>query len=239
MGAQTSAFLVLFLKAGIIAAATILVIGAATTRKEDILPNRETSVLAWTSIGLVLALTSYCTFFAGLKLGVLTDPTPETFWMSALGSVSVAITLFPAGLVAFTLLWYPRLNTKHLNRPVADLLATLLHELLHEWQELHGKPSSSKYHNVEFRQKAESFGLVIDKWGHNVAVVPGPFTELLARYGVDPTSVLKIPPEPARTPEASKMKKCSCRCTNVRCAVELHATCLSCGAAFERTTPIW
>ena len=131
------------------------------------------------------------------------------------------------------------LNAKYLNRPIAEILETLLHELLHEWQELHGKPSTSNYHNVEYRRKASEFGFVVHRRGHHEAVVPGSFTELLERCGVDPSWVLKLPPAPVRPVGTSKMKKWSCRCTNVRCAVELRATCLSCGAPFERAPSSW
>lgn len=151
----------------------------------------------------------------------------------------LALGTYRAGRNGFGLRHEITFNTKHLKRPTAELLETLLHELLHEWQELHGKPSTSDYHNVEFRRKAREFGFVVHGRGHHEAVVPGPFTELLARYGVDPSSVLQIPPEPTRTPGASKMKKWSCRCTNVRCAVELRARCLNCGAAFQRAVSNW
>lgn len=128
------------------------------------------------------------------------------------------------------------LNTKHLDRPLADILRTLLHELVHEWQQIHGKPSSSNYHNKEFRQEARSFGLVVGPWGHNLGVVPGPFTQLLESHRID-TGALAAPgkAQPPVRRGTSKMKKWSCACTNVRAAVELNAECLSCGHQFELT----
>lgn len=138
-------------------------------------------------------------------------------------------------------------NTRYLERPVADLLETLFHELLHEWQDLYGKPGKGNYHNREFREKACSYGLLIDQRGRSLGVEQGSFTELLARYGVD-TSVLPLPqkePVPQDDPvmsqpsSESKMKKWSCKCTNVRAAVELEARCLKCGALFQRANSAW
>jgi len=133
------------------------------------------------------------------------------------------------------------INTKHLKRPLTDTLDTLLHELLHEWQEVHGKPGKGNYHNDQFRAKARSYGLLVSPRGMSMGVEPGPFTELLAQHGVD-TSVLQLPQdEPAiiRARGVSKLKKWSCGCTNVRAAVELKAQCLKCGELFQKADPAW
>jgi hypothetical protein len=37
----------------------------------------------------------------------------------------------------------------------------------------------------------------------------------------------------------SKMRKWSCQCTNVRCAVELRAQCNKCGHAFCESVARW
>src|SRR5690242_4819785 len=59
------------------------------------------------------------------------------------------------------------LNAKYLDQPLADQLATLLHELIHEWQLLYGTPASTKnnYHNRQFRNKAMLYGLIVDQRG--------------------------------------------------------------------------
>ena len=131
-------------------------------------------------------------------------------------------------------------NTRYLDRPLAEQLETCLHELLHEWQLLHGKPSSSHYHNVQFRSKAKSFGLIVDEGGHSLGVQPGPFTELLQKYEID-TSILPPPGEAPikRRRGDSKLKKWSCGCTNIRAAVQVEARCLKCGKFFERAEALW
>ena len=133
-------------------------------------------------------------------------------------------------------------NTRYLNKhDPADCLDTLLHELIHEWQYLHGTPGKWNYHNKEFRDKARSFGLVIDERGRSIGVESGPFTQLLEEFGVD-TSTLPLPsdgPGRGRCLGNSKMKKWSCGCTNVRCAVELRARCEKCGRIFDRAESLW
>ena len=137
------------------------------------------------------------------------------------------------------------LNSRYLDRPLADQLRTLLHELIHEWQSLYGKSGLNNYHNRQFQQKASIYGLLVDSRGHNLGVEPGRFTRLLIEHGVDVSS-LESPGEPGETPFKtllgggdSKLRKWSCGCTNVRCAVELAARCERCGNPFREAPPAW
>ena len=135
------------------------------------------------------------------------------------------------------------LNTRHLDRPLAEQLETLLHEMLHEWQSLYGKPGRGNYHNREFCQKARLYGLIVNQRGHLLGIEMGRFKILLGQHGVD-TATLRIPEEEpvlrARMRRGdSKLKKWSCGCTNVRCAVPLAARCERCGNLFEEAEPAW
>jgi hypothetical protein len=49
-----------------------------------------------------------------------------------------------------------------------DILSTLVHEMVHHWQEHFGKPGRGRYHNHEWAEKMESVGLVPSTTG-----VPG------------------------------------------------------------------
>ena len=123
------------------------------------------------------------------------------------------------------------INRRHLrSREPWQVLGTLLHELLHAWQEAHGKPGKNNYHNKEFRAKALEYGLIIDHWGHTQYAPESPFVELLRRHGV------QIPALPVPAPKSkgsSKLKKWSCGCTNVRVAIaDFQAKCLRCGNKF-------
>lgn len=127
------------------------------------------------------------------------------------------------------------INARYLNnRPGWQVLGTLLHELLHAWQQAHGTPGKGNYHNYEFRNKALMYGLVIDRDGHTRYLEDSAFTALLRRHGVHvpPLEILSAPP--SRERGESKLKKWSCKCTNVRCAKELKARCLACGHEFHR-----
>jgi hypothetical protein len=136
------------------------------------------------------------------------------------------------------------MNSRHLDRPLWQQLATLFHEELHAWQYLYNKPGENNYHNVPFRRKAGMFGLVIDERGRHLGILPGRFTELLSAHGVDmstlPEPVVEGPaPMAARLRGESKMRKYRCGCTTVRCAVELAAQCLKCRMDFEEAPPAW
>jgi hypothetical protein len=136
------------------------------------------------------------------------------------------------------------MNVRHLTAPLPEQLATLLHEQIHAWQYLFGKPGRRNYHNVAFRWKAAIYGLQINERGQHLGVLPGRFTELLAAHGVDTSGLRLASTEDlfalGRARGNSKLKKYSCPCgVNVRCAVELLAQCLRCGGRFEEAPPAW
>jgi len=120
------------------------------------------------------------------------------------------------------------------NSPFWRVCGTLLHELLHSWQEHHGDPSSRNYHNGQLRRKAASLGLVINKGGHT-QYQPGetPFFSFLQKHGIE---VPAIPPvqEPRPSRRGSKLKLFMCPC-EVKVRVgrsRFHARCLDCGGEF-------
>jgi hypothetical protein len=60
-------------------------------------------------------------------------------------------------------------RTHALHSEYWQVLGTLLHELLHVWQDVFGSPpsrTSKNYHNRELRARAALLGLVIDRYGH-------------------------------------------------------------------------
>lgn len=121
-----------------------------------------------------------------------------------------------------------------------QVLATLLHEQLHFWQQLRGsppKPGPGNYHNAQYQAKAEGLGLLVSNRGvHQGYDTDGPFWTLLQERGV---RVPGIPPRGRRDREkkGSKLKKWSCECVppvNVRVAIApFLAVCLHCNARFQ------
>lgn len=125
-------------------------------------------------------------------------------------------------------------NDRALERPSWQIIGTLLHELLHAWQHDHGQPGRRNYHNVQFRTKAEKYGLIVDSRGFTRYAPESPFMELIKKHGI------QVPALPGRVlltirGGGSKLKKWSCGCTNVRVAVSsFRARCLNCGNEFVR-----
>lgn len=51
-------------------------------------------------------------------------------------------------------------------RSVEEVLSTLAHEMVHQWQYRLGKPSKRGYHDTEFMKKMESIGLITSHTGY-------------------------------------------------------------------------
>jgi hypothetical protein len=70
---------------------------------------------------------------------------PERWENAAAGEVRHEISLNPTQLKT---------------RPLIDVAATLVHEMVHLWQQENGKPSRTGYHNQEWAAKMEAVGLM-------------------------------------------------------------------------------
>lgn len=49
--------------------------------------------------------------------------------------------------------------------PLVETMQTLVHEMVHQWQALHGKPGRGRYHNDEWADKMELIGLMPSSTG--------------------------------------------------------------------------
>jgi hypothetical protein len=136
------------------------------------------------------------------------------------------------------------IDEEHLRENASDecwwrVLGTLFHELLHGWQQTHGKDSRSNYHNKQFRRKAADYGLLVSENGVTDYEPESPFFDLLRRHGV----IVPRLPEPVRFQrrmESSKLKLWMCGCpVRVRVAVpDFMARCEKCGNRFELVGPL-
>ncbi len=120
------------------------------------------------------------------------------------------------------------------HRQLWQTCATLLHEVLHAWQQRHGKPGKNNYHNVEFRAKARSLGLIVDERGRTAYEKQSPFKDLLRDHGVELSDIIDPPASLPRS-KSTKLRRWSCSCTNVWVAVaDFHAQCIKCDRPFVR-----
>jgi len=144
---------------------------------------------------------------------------------------------FRRGRNGFGLVNEIAINREYLNEQQPwEVLATLLHEMLHAWQEEHGTPGKNNYHNSELRKKAATLGLVINSAGIQEYTLNSPFFNMLQREQIAiPVELPPVPPNKKRG--KSKLKKWSCACSppvNVRVAIpSFNAKCLNCNSNFE------
>lgn len=101
------------------------------------------------------------------------------------------------------------INVRYLGLGRAEMLDTLLHELIHLWQDRHGRPGRNNYHNGQFRAKARELGLNVDDRGRTAGPSGGPFTDLLARHGIEVAA--RFPgPMPVKTKTKLRLWVCGC-----------------------------
>ena len=119
-----------------------------------------------------------------------------------------------------------------------DPIETLIHEMVHYHNE-HNKVNdcnAHQYHNKHFKERAENYGLNVKKEGRHgwafTSITPK-LQEILNKIKVNKKifSLYRQTQISIKTP--TKMKKFTCGCTNVRCAVNLEAKCLKCNNIFQ------
>jgi hypothetical protein len=128
------------------------------------------------------------------------------------------------------------LNAQNMERSDFELLATLAHEMVHQWQDVSGKRPRTNWHNAEFYWKCRSIGIFTER-GRGYHVGYGePFVALLEAHGIpyEPERLGDESLHRRRNQSTSKLKKWRCHCTNLWAAVEIAAVCLKCEEQFHR-----
>lgn len=135
------------------------------------------------------------------------------------------------------------LGAENLDRPIQNVVATLLHEMVHHYNDLHQIKDCSRggtYHNKRFKEQAEAHGLLIDydsRIGYSVTT-PSPalidFIEEqewqgvnLARQGTGASGG-----KGGRVSSVRKYKCPDCGCS-VRATKVVNVGCLDCGVTME------
>ena len=117
-------------------------------------------------------------------------------------------------------------------------IETLVHEMVHYADSCDNIKdcNAQGYHNKNFRDRAEMYGLNVKKDGRRgwaYTSISPKLEKLLKKIKIN-YSVFKMYRKVNVTKVApTKMKKYRCECTTVRCATDLQSKCLKCNKLFE------
>lgn len=140
------------------------------------------------------------------------------------------------------------LNPDVLGRPVIDSMGTLVHEMVHQWQQEFGTPPRRCYHDREWAAKMEDVGLIPSNTGQPGGRKTG---QAMTHY-IDPAGRFQqafdaMPPEflipwksqapsaASKSPRNSKTKYTCRRCGAALWGKDtLQVLCLECDVPFEK-----
>ncbi len=206
-------------------------------------------------------LTSYNR--AAGYLNKIFDLLNAEFFEGALSRPTITIQSTPKAYGHFSLradTWVSKVGATHeinigagtLARPIEEVAATLLHEMVHYWNCVSGIQDCSRggtYHNRRFKDAAESHGLTVQHsekygWSHTSPsdvlldfVLLNDLTDILINrneysgFQIGGTGTHSGTPIGIAVPKRSSSRKYLCPC----CGMSIHATrevnigCLDCG----------
>lgn len=192
-------------------------------------------------------------FFPGEEITepiITLQSTPRAY-----GHVSVAKVWERKGENAHEL----NISTDSLKRPIEDIAATMLHEMVHLYNMEHGVKDTSNngvYHNKRFKEEAEKRGLIIghaEKYGWTITtpsdrllewVINEGWTEIemergLALFGVGGTGGkdgkgVEVPGTPGKRPSSTRKYQCPCCGQSVRATKEVNIICGNCHEQMQK-----
>ena len=153
------------------------------------------------------------------------------------------------------------ISVEHLDRPIENIIATLQHEMVHYYCDLHEISDVSqggRYHNKRFKAEAEKRGLIISYQqyiGYSVTAPSEAFIEILQTNGIEKPSDINrdgdrflglggmngidgtdgtsgIEPKKIK-PKSSKRKyKCLCCDNSFRATKNINVLCMDCNVQF-------
>ena len=195
-------------------------------------------------------------------LNKIFDLLNEEFFESALSRPTITIQSTPRAYGHFSLredTWISKLGGTHeinigagtLARPIEEVAATLLHEMVHYWNYEQGVQDCSRgntYHNRRFKEAAEARGLMVEHsdkygWSHTSPadallefVIENDLTDILINrnefhgFQISGTGTHSGTATPT-TPKKSSSRKYICPCCgmSVRATKVVNIGCLDCG----------
>ncbi len=205
-------------------------------------------------------LTSYNR--AAGYLNKMFDLLNQAFFENALSRPTITIQSTPKAYGHFSLredTWVSKTGVSHeinigagtLARPIEEVAATLLHEMVHYWNYQNGIQDCSRgntYHNKRFRAAAEERGLLVshsDKygWSHTTPgdallqfCLDNDLTDILINrneftgYQIGGTGTHSGTPTTITPPKISSTRKYICPCCgmSVRATKVVNIACLDC-----------
>ena len=201
-------------------------------------------------------------------LNKIFDLLNEEFFESALSRPTITIQSTPRAYGHFSLredTWVSKLGGTHeinlgagtLSRPIEEVSATLLHEMVHYFNYEQGIQDCSRggtYHNRRFKEAAEARGLLVersDKYGWSHTAPGDALLDFVLKYGL--TDILinrneftgfQIPGTGTHsgisgaegyTPKKSSTRKYLCPCCgmSVRATKTVRVKCMDCDEPME------
>lgn len=138
------------------------------------------------------------------------------------------------------------IGAEQLDRPIENVCATLVHEMVHFYNDLHGYKDVSRggtYHNKRFKEQAELHGLIIDydsRIGWSVTSPSPALVEFIEGQGWHGVSLARNGALGASGGAAGRKKSSTrkyicpvCGCS-VRATKAVNVGCLDCGVQMER-----
>ena len=129
------------------------------------------------------------------------------------------------------------LSAEHLAREPEKIAATLIHEMVHYANALDGVRDCTghQYHNRQFKERAESVGLVVERIGGRgwaTTSLSEGLRGVVREAGLKPEPFSLFRQDQEAGPAKTWMRKWRCDCTNIRAATEVRARCEKCGNTF-------
>lgn len=137
------------------------------------------------------------------------------------------------------------IGAETIDRPIENVIATLLHEMVHFYNDLHGVKDVSRggtYHNKKFKEQAELHGLIIDydsRIGWSVTSPSPALVEFIEGQGWHGVSLARNGALCASGGAAGRKKSSTrkyicpeCGCS-VRATKAVNVGCLDCGVQME------
>lgn len=130
---------------------------------------------------------------------------------------------------------------EHLNRPIKEVCATLIHEMVHLDNIKKGikdTDKSGRYHNKKFKETAEAHGLIIerdDKYGWTITKLAESTEKWIEKnVKIEKFNLVRAKKQKAAVTTKKKYKYYMCPCCNAKfySIYEIKATCEECGEQF-------